>query len=248
MFVSRDFSLPFINQAYECYKTIFSLLFSDGQSITTRLAKQINRITKSIKKDIEKYNNEDHGMIPPESLPLTMGFDDIKDPDCPFWLMLHAPNADSNESQISIPLTVKRKAIDLCHLLDRAKEEQALLKEEMRNAFLHYQQQHDLITDFVLATDNPILNELQSGELLFCRRKLLHVESRLHNIHQTFSPHIHIELPRMFIMTEDQSDNEDAMAEEDQEEAVIVNFLTEESDSDYEYESDSDFSNDDIFL
>jgi hypothetical protein len=132
--------------------------------------------------------------------------------------------------------------------LDRAKEEQALLKEEMRNAFLHYQQQHDLITDFVLATDNPILNELQSGELLFCRRKLLHVESRLHNIHQTFSPHIHIERPRMFIMTEDQSANEDAMAEEDQEEAVIVNFLTEESDSDYEYESDSDFSNDDIFL
>jgi hypothetical protein len=52
----------------------------------------------------------------------------------------------------------------------------------------------------------------------------------------------------MFIMTEDQSDNEDVMAEEDQEEAVIVNFLTEESDSDYEYESDSDFSNDDTFL
>jgi hypothetical protein len=99
-----------------------------------------------------------------------------------------------------------------------------------------------------LATDNPILNELQFGELLFCRRKLLHVESRLHKIHQTFSPHIQIEQPGMFIMTDDQSDSEDAITEEDQEEAVIVNFLTEESDSDYEYESDSDFSNDDIFL
>ena len=51
-----------------------------------RLSKQVNRITKSVKKDIETYNNEDHGMVRQESLPLTISFDEIKDPDCPLWL------------------------------------------------------------------------------------------------------------------------------------------------------------------
>ena len=150
-----------------------------------------------------------------------------------------------------IPLHVKRKAIDLCHLLDRAMEEQALLKEEMRNTFLYYLQQHDLITDFILATNNnndTILDELQLDQLLSIRKKLLHVEYRLQKIKETFSAHIDIELPPMFIIREDQSDNEDTVEEEDEEEAVIVNPLTEESDSDYDCESDGDISSDAIFL
>ena len=44
--------------------------FSDGQSVATRLAKQINRVTQSIKKDVQKYNNDDHGVIPQECLVL----------------------------------------------------------------------------------------------------------------------------------------------------------------------------------
>ena len=140
--------------------------FLDGQLIATRLAKQINRTTKSIEKDyIIKYNDDDHTMIPQQSLPLTMSFDEIKGPDSPFWLNLNASNGDPNQNQVSIPLSVKRKAIDLCHLLDRAKEEQALLKEEMHNVFLYYLRQHDLTTDFISASNNTntILDEVQLG-------------------------------------------------------------------------------------
>lgn len=205
-------------------------------------------MTKSVKKDIDKYNNEDHGTIQQESLPITISFDEVKDPDCPFWYLLHGPNAGSNESQISIPLNMKRKAIDLCHLLDRAKEEQVLLKEEMRNIFHHYQRQHDLVTEFILATsNNPIVDERQAGELLFCRKKLLHVECRLCKVKETFSPHIDIELPRLLIMTGDQSENEDDEVGDD-EETVIVHPLAEESESECEYESDEEFSIDDSFL
>lgn len=215
-----------------------------------RLSKQVNRITKSVKKDIETYNNEDHGMVRQESLPVTISFDEIKDPDCPFWLTLRSADAESyHGSHLSIPLNVKRQAIDLCNLLDRAKEEQILLKEEMRNVFFYYRQQHDMITDFIFATNNnPIVDEIQFGELLFCRRKLLHVEYRLQKVKETFLPYVEIEMPRMIIITEQESSDEDVV-EEDEEENVIMNPLTEGSDSEYEYESDGEGGSiDDIFL
>ena len=168
-------------------------VFSDGQSVAARLSKQVNRITKSVKKDIETYNNKDHGMVRQECLPLTISFDKIKDPDCPFWLTLRSADAELyHGSHLSILLNVKRQAIDLCNLLDRVKEEQILLKEEMRNVFYH-QQQHDMITDFIFATNNnPIIDEIQFGELLLCCRKLLHVEYCLQKVKETFLPYVEI--------------------------------------------------------
>jgi hypothetical protein len=108
----------------------------------------------SIKKDIKKYNDDDHMMIPQESRPFAIAFDEVKEPDGPFWMNLNASNADTDQNQVVIPSGVKRKAIDLCHLLDQAKEEQSLLKDEMRNTFLYYLQRHDLISDFIVATNN----------------------------------------------------------------------------------------------
>ena len=222
--------------------------FSDGQSIATRLSKQVNHITKSVKKDIETYNNDDHGMVRQESLPLTMNFDEIKDPDSSFWLTVRSTDVESHERHFSVPMNVKRKAIDLCNLLDRAKEEQVLLKEEMRNVFSYYQQQHDMISDFICATNNsPIVDDIQFGELLFCRRKLLHVEYRLQKVKETFLPYIEFEMPRMIIITEQESSDEDVL-EEDEEEIVLINPLTEGSYSEYECESDEEFLSDDIFL
>ena len=175
-------------------------------------------------------------MVRQESLPSTISSDEIKDPDSPFWLTLRSADAESyHGSHLSIPLNVKRQAIDLCNLLDRAKEEQILLKKEMQNVFFYYQQQHDVITDFIFATNNnPIIDEIQFGELLFCRRKLFHVEYRLQKVKKTFLPYVKIEMSRMIIITEQESSDEDP--------------LTEGSDSEYEYESDGGFSSDDIFL
>ena len=222
----------------------------DGQSLAARLAKQINRVTKSLKRDIEKYNNDDHGMVQQESLPMAISFDEIKDPDSLFWSILYAPSTDSGESQISIPFSIKRKAIDLCHLFDRAREEQVLLKNEMRNAFHHYHHQHELITDFILASNiNPIVDEVQYGELLFSRRKLLHIESRLLKIKKAFSSYIEIDMPRMLIISEDYLDNNHVSLEEDEEESVLVNPLSlHAEESDYEDTSDEEFANDDIFI
>ena len=184
-------------------------------------------------------------MVPPESLPLTVNFDDLKEPDNPFWVKLDGPNSD--RIQTSIPFNLKRKAMNTCHLLERTKEEQTLLKEEMCNTFTHFQQQHDLITEFLLAAGEDIVyDEIQLGELLFCQRKLLYIESRLLKIHQVFSPYISIDTPHLFLLTEEQPESQRDILEEDEEETVIVNTLTEEFDSVDEYDSDDDMAIDEI--
>ena len=70
---------------YHLFGIKYFNFFSDGQSVATRLSKQVNHITKSVKKDIETYHNDDHGMVQQESLPLTINFDEIKDPYSSFW-------------------------------------------------------------------------------------------------------------------------------------------------------------------
>ena len=57
-------------------------------------------------------------MVPPESLPLTVNFDDLKEPDNPFWVKLDGPNSD--RIQTSIPVNLKRKATGTCNFLERA--------------------------------------------------------------------------------------------------------------------------------
>ena len=71
--------------------------------------------------------------------------------------------------------SVKRKAIDLCHLLDRSKEEQVMLKDEMDNTWIHFSRQHELVSDFVVASsDNDDILHGEYGAQLFARKKLLH--------------------------------------------------------------------------
>ena len=81
----------------------------------------------------------------------------------------------------------------------------------------------------------------------YCRKKLLHVECRLSKIKEAFSAHIDIELPHMFIMTDGQQESEYAK-EEEEEVAVTVNPVAEESDSHSDNESDEGDLSGDIFL
>ena len=98
----------------------------------------LKNITKLVKKDIEAFNNEDR--VPVQNLPSTITFESLKDPDGELWLTLQPAYAsEASESEIPfVPLSVKRKVIDLCHLLDRSREEQVMLKDEMDNTWNHF--------------------------------------------------------------------------------------------------------------
>ena len=58
-------------------------------------------------------------MAPPESLPLTINFDDLKKPNNSFLVKLYGPNSD--RTQISIPFNLKRKAIDNMSFIGQSK-------------------------------------------------------------------------------------------------------------------------------
>ena len=240
MWTAQSHSRLFLNSARIFY-------FVDGQSIAARLAKQVNRVTKQVKKDIEKFNNDEHGSV--QSLPSNITFDGIKDPDCEFWLTLQP---ESRQQEIpTVPLNVKRKAIDLCHLLDRSKEEQVLLKDEMKNTFSHFFHQHELISDFLVALsqDTEIVDDRQYGAQLFARKKLLDIEFTLLKLSKVFSGHIDVEMPQTYILTETTALNTvdvELAFEDDEEEQIVVMSSVVESDNESNY--DSEYVSDDDFI
>lgn len=156
--------------------------FSDGQALASRLSKQITRVTKDVNKDIAAYNEAKQSHSNHTHTALTL--DAVKDPDNDFWCEYLAAPTDED---CSVPFTVKRKAIDLCHLLDRSKEEQILLKSEMENTWSHYFQQHGKITDFL----NSFINhenvlDVEYGEAIFLHRKIFQIESMLIDLKKGF--------------------------------------------------------------
>ena len=75
----------------------------------------------------------------------------MKDPDATVWT-----RADELQGLRSeIPLTIKRKAIDLHCLVDRCREEITLLQSEMRNTFVHFSHQHQRLKAS-LDIENPL--------------------------------------------------------------------------------------------
>ena len=94
--------------------------------------------------------------------------------------LLHALRlADAWKSPVNSP-ECEAEGLYAMYLIDRGKEEKMLLKEEMQNVF-YYQQQHNMFTDFIFPTNNPIIDEIQLNKLLFCHRKLLYVQYRLND-------------------------------------------------------------------
>lgn len=172
--------------------------------------------------------------------------------------------SEANESEIPfVPLSVKRKAIDLCHLLDRSREEQVMLKDEMENTWNHFSRQHELVSDFVVASsDNDGILHSEYGAQLFARNKLLDIEFTLLALKENVSPHIYVEMPQTYVLKdptlasgddlyvdgtaneEEGDEGDEEMDEEDEERIMIYERVVQsenEISSDSEYDSDEDF-------
>ena len=88
----------------------------------------------------------------------------MKNPEADVWLRSEFVGSDS-----PVPITVRRRAIDLYHLLDRAKEEVTLLQEEMRNVVDHFSGQHATFSNSLKdATISPLSLE-EKGKNTFLK-------------------------------------------------------------------------------
>lgn len=148
-----------------------------------------------LKTSIEEYNKLQCSTAC--SLPQTITFDSVKDPDSDVWLEVNAPE----ESRTAIPTTIRRKAVDLYFLIDRCREEITLLQSEMMNTLDHFTLQHQLLTSSLdVSSDN--LPAESRGRDIFIRRKILSIESYLVYLKALFEDHIeNVSLPSLIFRT-----------------------------------------------
>ena len=142
-----------------------------------------------------------------------------------------------------VPITVRRRAIDLYHLLDRGKEEVALLQEEMKNVIQHFSNLHSTFSSSLSLTDgssNPLSTEAL-GKNCFLKMKLLSVEGQLLECKNMFQEHLEeISLPTFLFDRENIPSKEEEDTEEVTESLLCLPAETVDEAMVSESESESD--------
>ena len=210
--------------------------------LTARLSKQVNKITRDLKKELKTLNEVQQSDIPDSQSPLT--FDEIKDPDADFWCALERASYAEVSDESLVPLGVKRKAVELCNLLDRSREEQSLIIEEMKNTCNYFSYQHSVITQFLLALANEEHTlDVERGKEIFARKKLLAIESTLLQLQNQFSSYVAVDVPNFHLVNNFDFDNDtDVTVVEEEETVIALGHMNVSGDevSDEEYDSASD--------
>ena len=206
---------------YLIYNVLLAVIFLDGQALAARLSKQINKITKDLKKEVQTFNEVQQSNISDFQSPLS--FDEIKDPDADFWCALETASFSEVPDESFVPLRVKRKAVELCNSLDRSKEEQSLIMEEMRNTCNYFTHQHSVIIQFLIALSNEErLLDVERGKVVFARKKLLAIESTLLELRDQFSAYIAVDVPNLHLVNNLDFENDTDLTVVEEEEAVIA--------------------------
>ena len=183
---------------------------------------------------LDKFNNLECSNACP--FPRSLEFDQVKNPEADVWLRSEFVGSDS-----PVPITVRRRAIDLYHLLDRAKEEVTLLQEEMRNVVEHFSGQHATFSNSLKdATISPLSLE-EKGKNIFLKMKLLSLEGQLLEVKRLFEGHIgEVPLPN-FIFDQNSIPLQDDENEADEvSESLLSLPETEEDEVDSETDCESD--------
>lgn len=188
---------------------------------------------------LDKFNNLECSLACP--FPRSLEFDQVKNPEADVWLRSEFVGSDS-----PVPITVRRRAIDLYHLLDRAKEEVTLLQEEMRNVVDHFSGQHATFSNSLKdATISPLsLEEL--GKNIFLKMKLLSLEGQLLEVKRFFQGHIgEVPLPNLIFDRNSIPLQDDENEADEVSESLLSLPETEEDEVDSETECESDYDDTD---
>ncbi|KAJ7351808.1 hypothetical protein OS493_035533 [Desmophyllum pertusum] len=207
--------------------------YAEGHALAKRLSKQITQATNSMKTAVDEFNKLECSSSC--SLPRSVEFDSVKNPDSDIWLQI-----DSLGSTSPIPITIKRKAVDLYNLVDRGKEEITLLQSEMKNTIDHFIEQHRIFVSSVV--DEISLQSCSAetrGKDILIRMKTLAIESQLVELKELFEAHIEdISLPDFLYPPRRDVTGEEEEEEED--DSLYLSLPDRESDID----SDSDCADD----
>ncbi|XP_038047897.1 uncharacterized protein LOC119721992 [Patiria miniata] len=156
--------------------------YSEGQSVATRLSKQIRKSSKALRKLVSAYNSCDF-TTPPSST----SHKDVID----LTSQLYTNLTVTKQGSTPIPSSTRRRAVDLINLSDRAKEETALVEKEMARVLQSVSDRHNQLV--------ALVKDLRSAEadraegLLFLVGNAIQEQEQLHlNLEKCFSNYIPI--------------------------------------------------------
>ncbi|XP_038062631.1 uncharacterized protein LOC119733127 [Patiria miniata] len=156
--------------------------YSEGQSVATRLSKQIRKSSKALRKLVSAYNSCDF-TTPPSST----SHKDVID----LTSQLYTNLTVTKQGSTPIPSSTRRRAVDLINLSDRAKEETALVEKEMARVLQSVSDRHNQLV--------ALVKDLRSAEadraegLLFLVGNAIQEQEQLHlNLEKCFSKYIPI--------------------------------------------------------
>lgn len=174
--------------------------------LATRLSKQINRVTKDVRKRIDVYNKASNARaaIPSPPLPKTLQFDEISYPEAEIWATLEGLNPTPSVSVV--PFKTKRRVIDLHFMVKRCEEEIDLLTSDMQECWLYFTRQREaLVSAYSFLQDDHDLFNLGKQSLVL--QQVMHVECKLLKLHRIFSAYISIQLPVLLLLNNDTSND-----------------------------------------
>ena len=215
---------------------LLCLLLLDGHALAKRLSKQISQATKAMVTSLNEFNRLECSSDWP--LPRSFEVDEVKNPETEVWI-----RSEFMGSTSPVPISVKRKAIDLYNLVDRAKEEVTLLQSDMKNVIAHFTGEHAVFSSS-LAKSSSMSTEAE-GRDVYIKMKLLSLESQLLELKILFLSHIHeIALPSFFFEPTDIPLKNNFETEEDERtflslpESADGQASDSDSDDDTEYETE----------
>ena len=158
-----------------CMSTLIFLeiSFSDGQAIAIKISNQIGKVVNEMKRELSSFNDLGKNEI---------DFMEIKDPQSPIYSSFLKNEPDGN----CIPTTIKKRLVELTHLLDRCEEELSMVKEEMKTLENFIQYQITEIEKYILSK-GVCENSCDKGlHCLLLKKQLMH-KKYLQSLHDTWS-------------------------------------------------------------
>lgn len=188
-----------------------------------------------MQKAVDEYNRQECSTH--WSLPRTLEADLAKNPEADIWL-----RSEFMGSTSPVPISIKRAAIDLYNLGDRAKEEVTLLQGEMKNVIDHFCSQHAFFHSSLTDTSSGTVTAESRGRDMCIKMKIMSLEAHLVELENLFQSHIDdITLPNFLFDKEDLPSNLTVETEDDSAALLCLpeggDVLVSDSDSDTEYES-----------
>ncbi len=174
------------------------MLFADGQSIATRLAKKISSATSTLKRSVNRYNSMHRDTLEGSAYSLPSQLNWVVVSNLEELSSLEVTSLAGN-SKIAIQVWIK--VVRASNLKKRSIEEEQMVKSEMKVVEDTLKAEHSLLVQNIHDLQEP--SQYQVGCLNLLNKQLLLSEVSLMNFSETVKKYHSVLLPQFHVIGPD---------------------------------------------